>query len=162
MLAHLRKCPHSRDAMQIDLDKINRLLDADQRKLEDVKRAYQILIAYQKEKERVNSSELTALSLNQSLKSEPPPFRQSKSDVVRDIIKDFHNAFEVNDAFAVVQNKGINLEKNDVSFVLSRLAKIGEISIVQKGFGSTPSLYSNDPPSQSDDEDLSEEAAQDR
>lgn len=81
-------------------------------------------------------------------RSAPETFTESdgdgvnKSDAVREAIAEFDGPFTVNDIHHLLAIEGTYLEKSDVSFVLSRFARTGEIFHIEQGSGRRPSTYS--------------------
>lgn len=97
-------------------------------------------------REKVNGSEAT---------NEPV----SKAGSVRDAVKELVDKFTVIDVHENLIAKGIEIEKKEISFVLSRFLRNEEIFQLEAGVGRRPSVYTTIPPSESDLEGSSTDRA---
>jgi len=69
---------------------------------------------------------------------------KSKASLVREAFTACAGNFTASDIYGDLAAKGVvDLSKNDVSFVLSRMCKAGKIVLVKQGAGKTPSTYRN-------------------
>jgi hypothetical protein len=74
---------------------------------------------------------------------EPAAETTSKADIVRRAIETLSGDFTVNEVYEKLAQDNTSLKKSDVSFVLSRFAKSGEIVQIEQGGGRKPSTYTS-------------------
>lgn len=68
-----------------------------------------------------------------------------KAASVREAVQSLKDKFTVIDVHDHLAERGIDFEKREISFVLSRFLRNGEIFRLEKGLGRRPSLYTTIP-----------------
>lgn len=126
-------------------------LKAEQEKMEELERALSIVSSHFQMRDAESSNDQILLPRPTPVASHVAKPKsilpglvsgQSKSNLIRAVFADYSGEFTSIDVFATLQERGIvEVDKSDVSFALSRMGKSGELKVVKRGAGKTPSTY---------------------